>query len=73
MKEEYPSEVIVRYVAVISALVSAGGAWGSLVGFIAKSVFDLTENDMWLFVVLPFMVLFAILMWKKMPGILGYE
>lgn len=62
-----------RCVAAISAIVGAGGAWGSLIGFIAKSTFDLEANDMWLFIVLPFMVLFGIVMWKKMPRILGYE
>lgn len=37
----------------ISAIVGAGCAWGSRIGFIAKSTFDLEENDMWLFIVLP--------------------
>jgi hypothetical protein len=38
---------------IVLMTLSCGGFYGTMVGFVAKIIFDLQENDMWLFVALP--------------------
>lgn len=62
-----------RHVTVTAAALGLGGAWGSLAAIGAKLVLGMRETNAWLFVGLPVAVIVALLMWKKLPRILGFE
>jgi hypothetical protein len=62
-----------KWISVTSMTLSCGGFYGTMVGFVAKIIFDLQENDMWLFVALPVSLVVAAIMWPRMPRILGFD
>lgn len=62
-----------RYVTVTAAAMGIGGAWGALAAIGAKLGLGLQETDAWLFVGLPVAVVVVLLMWKRLPRILGFE
>lgn len=66
-------ELIRRYVTVTAAAIGAGRAWGTFAAISAKLTFDLKESDALLFAGLPVALLIIVLIWKRLPRILGFE
>ena len=62
-----------RHVTVLAAASGLCGAWGSLAAIVAKVGFGLTEDQAWLFVGLPAGLLVLAVVWKKLPGMLGFD
>lgn len=65
--------LIRRHVTVTAAAIGVGGAWGSLGAIAAKLGLGLQETHSWLFVGLPVAAVVVLLMWKRLPRILGFE
>jgi hypothetical protein len=65
--------IIRRHVTVLAAAIGLCGAWGSLAAIVAKVGFGLPEVQAWLFVGLPSGLLVVAALWKKLPGILGFD
>lgn len=63
----------VWFVTKIGAALGAGGFWGMLVGLLSKQVLNITGDDALFYVGLPVAVVFGILIWPKLPKILGFE
>ena len=72
MNEQWVSSVR-RHVAVTAAAVGVGGAWGSLIALGAMQIFGMEEARAWIFVAAPIALLVALLVWKRLPKILGFE
>jgi hypothetical protein len=62
-----------RHVAVTAAAIGLGGAWGSLAAIGAKLGLGIQESHAWLFVGLPVAVVVVLVMWKRLPRILGFD
>jgi hypothetical protein len=62
-----------RHVSVTAAAIGLGGAWGSLAAIGAKLGLGIQETHAWLFVGLPVAVVVVLLMWKRLPRILGFD
>lgn len=62
-----------RYVSVVSSAISLCIAWGMLAAFGGRLLFGLQEMQALLFVGLPVGLLVVVLMWKRLPRILGFD
>ncbi|MBG7620714.1 hypothetical protein I5R65_14690 [Herbaspirillum sp. AP02] len=61
------------YVSVVSSAIALGIAWGMLGAFGGRFLFGLQEVQALLFVGLPVGLLVVVLMWKRLPRILGFD
>lgn len=62
-----------RHVSVVASAISLGIAWGMLAAAGGRFLFGLQEEQSLLFVGLPFGLLVVVLMWKRLPRILGFD
>lgn len=62
-----------RHITVTAAAIGLGGAWGSLAAIGAKLGLGIQETNAWLFVGVPVSVVVVLLMWKRLPRILGFD
>lgn len=62
-----------RHVTVTAAAIGLGGAWGSLAAIGVKLGLGVQEAHAWLFVGLPVAVVVVLVMWKRLPRILGFD
>ncbi|MBL8377589.1 MAG: hypothetical protein JNM79_06975 [Burkholderiales bacterium] len=62
-----------RYVSVVASAIGLGIAWGALAAFGSRFLFDLQEVPSLMFVGFPVGLLVVVLMWKRLPRILGFD